>query len=203
MTQAEQGVPALVARAAAGDDDAWTDLVAKYSGRVYGLMLSRCRDADLAEELTQETFVKLVNHLTKPAGRASGGRYDEQGQFTAYLLRIAMNTLRDELRRRGRGAIPMAEVPDASTPRAGSQRRRDEGWEVLSDRERGEAVRAAVAGLPEADREVLHLRHTAGLTFAQIAATLDQPLGTVLARGHRALKKLRAQLAWMEAEDAV
>ena len=52
-------------------------------------------------------------------------------------------------------------------------------------------LRAALGKLSEADREVLHLRHTAGLSFPEIAETLEEPLGTVLARGHRALKKLR------------
>ena len=55
-------------------------------------------------------------------------------------------------------------------------------------------LKQAIETLPEADREVLHLRHTAGLSFAQIAETLDQPLGTVLARGHRALGKLKKRM---------
>ena len=53
----------------------------------------------------------------------------------------------------------------------------------------------AIARLPEADRQVLHLRYTAEMSYQQIADTLEQPLGTVLARGHRALKKLKAMLA--------
>ena len=56
-------------------------------------------------------------------------------------------------------------------------------------------MRAAVATLPEADREVLHLRHTGGLTFPEIAELLAQPLGTVLARTHRAHKKLARLLS--------
>ena len=60
-------------------------------------------------------------------------------------------------------------------------------------------VRVAVEQLSESDREIVYLRHTAGLTFAQIAETLEQPIGTVLARGHRALAKLRKLL---EGEDS-
>jgi RNA polymerase sigma-70 factor (ECF subfamily) len=70
---------------------------------------------------------------------------------------------------------------------------------MLAQRERLEWVRRAVDRLPEADRELLHLRYTAQLSFARIAETLDQPLGTVLARGHRALKKLKRILG--EDED--
>ena len=54
--------------------------------------------------------------------------------------------------------------------------------------------------MTEADQEVLHLRHTAGLSFAEIAETLEQPLGTVLARGHRALNKLRKLMLANEPE---
>jgi len=64
-------------------------------------------------------------------------------------------------------------------------------FEQLNRAEQVDLLRQAIASLPEADREVIHLRHTAGLSFAQIAETLEQPLGTVLARGHRALAKLK------------
>jgi RNA polymerase sigma-70 factor (ECF subfamily) len=66
--------------------------------------------------------------------------------------------------------------------------------ERISRAEQVELLREAIAGLNAADQEILALRHTAGLSFAQIAETLGQPLGTVLARGHRALGKLRKLL---------
>ncbi len=59
-----------------------------------------------------------------------------------------------------------------------------------------EQLRAAIAQLSPADQEILNLRHTAGLSFGEIAQALDQPLGTVLARGHRALVKLRKLMEW-------
>ncbi|MHC4710244.1 MAG: sigma-70 family RNA polymerase sigma factor, partial [Planctomycetota bacterium] len=58
-----------------------------------------------------------------------------------------------------------------------------------------QALRAAMDRLSEADRRVIHLRHFAGLSFARIAEVLGEPLGTVLARQHRALGKLRQMLA--------
>lgn len=73
---------------------------------------------------------------------------------------------------------------------------------ALDKAEQLERLRAAVETMSEADRQVLHLRHTAGLSFAQIAETLDQPLGTVLARGHRALAKLRKLLAEQDERTA-
>ena len=193
---------ALTLRAAAsGDPAAWRGLVGSYERRVYGLLLRQCGDRELAEELTQDTFVKLVDKLQDFAG------YDERGRFEPWLFRIAMNKLRDEMRRRRRQASPTDMSPGAA--------RQDEGGGTWASQQarlardsrpgsfgenptavaiRGEQVDRlleAIASLPEADRQLLELRHTAGLSFAQIAETLDQPLGTVLARGHRAIGKLR------------
>ena len=60
--------------------------------------------------------------------------------------------------------------------------------------ELSQALREAVASLPEADQEILHLRHVSGLSFKQIAEVLQQPLGTVLARHFRAFKRLKEML---------
>ena len=168
-----------------GDHDAWRRLIEAYSGRVYGLIFSRCRNGELAEEITQATFAKVVSKL---------GDYQEQGRFESWLFRIAMNQFRDEMRRSKRQARPMdfdATPPEALGPS-------DHGPAPSADMEQAERIeqlQAAIMKLPEADQELLELRYTAELTFPQIAETLDQPLGTVLARGHRALKKLRQILS--------
>ncbi|MEM9882765.1 MAG: sigma-70 family RNA polymerase sigma factor [Planctomycetota bacterium] len=197
MAQAELEVAGWVRSAAAGDAGAWRSLVEAYSGRVFGLLVKQCGDRDLAEELTQVTFVKVVEQLAGPQG------YQEQGRFEPWLFRVAMNKLRDEMRRRKRQAVSADFGPGSERDDAGWAAPADEGGEgslgenpqaVLDRAEQVGRLREAVAGLPEADREVLHLRHTAGLSFAEIAATLEQPLGTVLARGHRALKKLKKMM---------
>jgi len=177
----------LIRQAAAGDAGAWRQIVASCGPRVFALIYRQCGDRDLAEELTQATFVTVVEKFDS--------KYREQGRFEPWLFRIAMNRLRDEMRRRKRQAVPinqamLVHVRDESAPQV---------LERLSRDEQIERLRISVAELPEADREVLHLRHTAGLSFAQIAETLGQPLGTVLARAHRALKKLREKLGGSEA----
>jgi RNA polymerase sigma-70 factor (ECF subfamily) len=199
-----------LAAAAAGDGQAWTQLVSAYSGRVFGLLYKQCRDKELAEEIAQETFVKVVQKLTSDG-------YNEQGKFEPWLFRIAMNKLRDEMRRRSRQARPMDMSPAATA----SSNDNASGWAAaepgvisggpsmpdapLDQLDRAEQVgllRQAIASLPEADQEILHMRHTAGLSFAQIAETLDQPLGTVLARGHRALGKLKKLMNPEQAKTA-
>jgi RNA polymerase sigma-70 factor (ECF subfamily) len=192
-----------LALAAQGDEQAWRRLVSYYGPRVFGLILHQCRDRDLAEEVMQATFVKVV---------AAIDTYDDQGRFEPWLFRIAMNHLRDEMRRRKRQATPLSvtEDPEGSgnawfETRSGTGRgtdgRADDPFEQASRREQHERLRSAVGAMSEADRQILTLRHTAGLSFAQIARTLDQPLGTVLARAHRAVGKLRKLLETDELDD--
>lgn len=192
-------------QAAEGNADAWRMLVNAYTPRIFGLLVKQCGDRELAEEITQTTFVRLVTHLA---------RYDEQGRFEPWLFRIAMNQLRDEMRRRKRQAKPMDMTPgaarggDQASAWAGAQQHLAEqagdGGDPAAQMAQGEQIaqlKAAIAQLPEADREILHLRHTAGLSFQEIAESLDQPLGTVLARGHRALGKLRKMMMEMDEDD--
>lgn len=180
-----------------GDAKAWESLVKAYTHRVYSLLVRQCGDRELAEELTQETFVKLYQALR-------AGRYDEQGRFEPWLFRIAVNALRDEKRRSRRQAQPMDMSPaagaDADKPsafaglEAGLSDRTLDPSAHADRREQIQRVHAAMDRMDERDRQILHLRHTAGLSFAEIAETLDEPLGTVLARAHRALAKLRKAL---------
>lgn len=167
-----------------GDQQAWRQLIDEYSGRVYGLVLRQCGNAELAEEITQATFVKVVGKL---------GQYNERGRFEPWLFRIAMNRLRDEMRRRRRQAstIDFDQTPPEALGAVSNHPAPDAPLHVA---EQARALHAAIARLPDADRELLHLRYTADLTFAQISEVLQEPLGTVLARGHRALKKLRVLL---------
>jgi RNA polymerase sigma-70 factor (ECF subfamily) len=145
---------------------------------VFGLIRAQCGNADLAEEITQSTFCTVVSKIDS---------YTELGKFEPWLFRIAMNRLRDEMRRRKRHARPvedeaLAGLADAAPAETGPQ---------LGGGAESDALRDAMSQLSEADRRIIHLRHFSELSFKQIAELLDQPLGTVLARQHRALKKLR------------
>ncbi len=200
---------ATLQAAASGDGDAWRRLVDAYAPRVFALVLRQCGDRELSEEIAQATFVKVVTHLSK---------YNEQGRFEPWLFRIAMNKLRDEMRRQKRQARPMDMSP-GSAPGSTSSRGGGGQWAAVHDNvaddkltsqdtpleqltrgEQIEELRRVISTMTEADQEVLYLRHTAGLSFAEIAETLEQPLGTVLARGHRALIKLRKLMLESEPE---
>ncbi len=161
--------------AARGDGPAWEQIVARYGRRVHALVRSRCGREDLAEEVTQSVFVTRAEQL-------SSGEYKERGRFEAWLFRIAVNRLRDEVRREARQAAPMDPGALGMVRGAEAPARDEEAFALL---------RGAIGRLSGADREIIELRHHADLSFKRIAEALGEPLGTVLARHHRALRKLR------------
>ncbi|MGQ0629271.1 MAG: RNA polymerase sigma factor, partial [Phycisphaerales bacterium] len=163
-------------------DRAWRIVIDLYARRIFALAKSRVRNTDVAEEITQSVFVTV-------AAKLGSGGYTEKGRFEAWLFRVAVNRIRDEIRRLRRHAGPTdpeqfagLEDESAAAPHAASACRADDGLVRL---------RAAMTELSDTDREIVELRHHGGLSFAQIAEQLAEPLGTLLARHHRALRKLK------------
>ncbi len=190
MEQVPDDLAPLLEAASRGDEASWRELVARYARRVFALARSRCKDADMAEEITQSVFATV-------AMKIGGGLYVEQGRFESWLFRIAMNRLRD-LARRAKSR-PVGLEADAMDRQAA----KDTG--ETSPREAREAVdglRAAMLCLSDSDREVIELRHHGGLSFKQIADLLEEPLGTLLARHHRALRKLKELMEGAMGEPA-
>ena len=171
----------IVALAAEGDESAWDQLVELYSRRVFAMARSRLHDEELAEEITQSVFVTIATKLN-----ASG--YTEQNRFEPWLFRITMNRVRDYCRKRSRHAKPMA--PEHF---AGVQGRPEIDVHDQADTQKQiDSLRFAMEQLSDTDREIIELRHHGQLSFKQIAEMTGDPIGTLLARHHRALKKLRS-----------
>jgi RNA polymerase sigma-70 factor (ECF subfamily) len=178
-------VESLLVRAADGDQQAWRDLIGLYSRRVFAMAKSHLRSDELAEEITQSVFVTIAQKLP---GSETGG-YREQGSFEPWLFRITMNRVRDEARRAKRQARPT----DPETISKAMPASEQPPATVESDPHHRK-LREALDRLDAPDREIIDMRHIGGMSFKQIAAVLDAPIGTVLARHHRALKKLRNTL---------
>ena len=176
----------LLADAAHGEENAWRSLVEIYLPRVLAVVRSQCHDPDLAEEITQSAFCTVVSKLPE---------YQEVGRFESWLMRIAMNRLRDEMRRRKRQAMPAEETTLVSF--AGAVPKADTG---IPDTQR-QLLGEAMERLSAADREILVLRHVSGLSFKELSEALDTPVGTLLARHHRALKKLKTLLVAAESGE--
>ncbi len=174
----EDELSALIRGAGDGDERSWERLVDLYARRIFALARSRRLSPEMSEEISQSVFVTLATKL-------STGEYDERGRFEPWLFRVAMNRIRDEARRQKRHATPSDPVwfEGARTPPPAAEA------DASTD-----ALRDAVGQLNDSDREIIELRHHGQMSFKQIAEMLGEPVGTLLARHHRALKKLRSML---------
>ena len=179
----------LAAAAAAGSQEAFRTLVLRHQDRVYRLVLRMVRDAGVAEDLTQETFLKAYRAL---------GSYDPRWKLASWLLKIAHNATIDHLRRQRLDTRPLESGADedASGPIA---QLADLSMPDPEQRARGQALardlQTAVGALEPPYRELLLLRFQEGLAYHEIAAVTGLPLGTVKVRLHRGRKRLAEALA--------
>ena len=169
----------LVVQAKRGDRRAFGRLLRLHQRRVFALGMRWLRNADDADDLVQETFVRAWQALR---------RFDESRPFAPWILTIAANRAKTMAGR----ARPLEEVDEQIVW---------EGPSPLDEAEtslRSRVVRAAVNALPEEQRVVLHLRAVEDLSYREIAEALDLPIGTVMSRLSRARETLRKRLG----EDA-
>ena len=173
---AEEAV--LLARVAAGDRGLpLEDLFRRYAGRLYGLGLALLGDAGLAEELVQESFVRLWRQAP---------RFDPQrGTVATFVFAVARHVAVDLWRRPS--SRPLGGVPNGT---GGGPALEDPAPGVVD----GVVVRRALDELSSAHRQVLALSYAGGLTQSQIADLLGVPLGTVKTRTYHALRALKVAL---------
>ncbi|HTI67225.1 MAG TPA: RNA polymerase sigma factor [Caulobacteraceae bacterium] len=171
----------LVARVARGEPAAVQALVARKLPRILALARRMLADAGEAEDVAQEVFVRAW----KQAPRWTSGA----GRFDTWMHRVALNLCYDRLRRRRE--TPMADPPDRADPGAGAE-------QGLQDADLARQVEAAVAALPERQREAVVLCHYQALTNIEAAALMGvsvEALESLLSRGRRALRGALADLA--------
>jgi RNA polymerase sigma-70 factor (ECF subfamily) len=177
----DQALIELVARA---DADALSELYDRYNRLIFSLAVATVGDRGTAEEIMLDVFTRVWQKAD--LYRA------EQAQVSTWLTSITRHRAIDELRRRGVRAeqysVAWAEVPPGSVPSIN-------GPEHSAQRSlQRQRIRAAVAQLPEAQRQALALSYFKGYSHREIAETLDQPLGTVKTRIRLAMQKLREML---------
>ena len=177
----------LVRRCREGDGEAFDQVFARFRGPLYAYLARTTGDAHLAQDMLQDVFLRMVENLD---------RYRESGRFEAWLFRIAANRVRDWARRRRRrefvGGPAGGPEEDVGLTVDRAVHRPPE--DPLIRQEESRRLEAALATLSDGERELLVLRHYGGLSFREIAEAVGAPLGTVLARSHRALLKLRDAL---------
>ena len=168
----------LMARVRSGDRDAFADLVDRHKDAVVNYLTRLTGNRDRAEDLAQETFLRLFR---------SARDYVEQGYLRAYLYRIATNLVRSEERRERRLRLLMPFLPreEHAEPAAPSG---------LLHRELTREVAAAVAKLPLRYRVPLVLHEIEGWSYVDIAQEMGCREGTVKSRVHRGRQQLKAKL---------
>ncbi len=175
----------LVLRVADGDASALEQLYDRYVRQCFGLALRMLGDAGVAEEVIQEVFLKLWN---QPRSYSA-----EKGKFVSWLLSLVHHRCIDELRRRSRTEVALDDPVTGSLlnteadPDPGPA---DQAW----TREQQRVVREALEQIAANQRQVIELAYFRGLSQSEIAAKLDQPLGTVKTRIRLGLQNLRVLL---------
>jgi len=168
----------LIRRVAGGEEGALEALYDRYSGLVYSVAMRVLRDAGAAEEILQDIFYQLW--------RTARSFDAARGSLPGWLLVTARNRAIDRLRRRSPGDRNTTEEAPASFPFALET--------ALSRSEMMSRVKAALGGLPEAQRQAMEMAYFEGLTQSEIAGRTGEPLGTVKTRMRAALQTLKQVL---------
>ena len=181
----------VAALAKEGREPAFRELVRRYERPVFSLIFRMVRDRELAEDLAQDTFIKVLNNID---------RYRPEFKLSSWLFKIANNVTIDHLRKRQLATVSLDGSPHAQTAAEAQatsldvQSRGESALEAIESRELGSAIERAIGQLRPEYRSCILLRHVEGRSYEEIAATLDLPLGTVKTYIHRARHELREAL---------
>src|SRR5690349_6559849 len=187
----------VVVFAQEGREDAYRELIRRYERPVFSLIYRMVRDKETAEDLAQETFIKVLNNID---------RYRPEFKFSSWLFKIANNVAIDHLRKRQLNTVSIDGSPHAGTAAevaATSIELADPSESALDEmeaKELGSSIERAIAQLRPEYRSCILLRHVEGRSYEEIAATLDLPLGTVKTFIHRARHQLRRALEHLKTE---
>ncbi len=172
-----------------GDESGLTELISRHKSKIYTSIYLLVKDSYLAEDIFQDTFIKVINTL-------KAGKYKEEGKFTPWVMRIAHNLVIDHFRKVKRTPIvtnvegfDIFEVLGYTEESIEEQLLRAQSHNDL---------RKLIQMLPEEQKEVLIMRHYADLSFKEIAELTNVSINTALGRMRYALNNLRKLIAEKE-----
>lgn len=168
-----------------GNENALETLIKRHKSRIFTSIYLVVNDRYLAEDIFQETFIKIINSL-------KGGKYTHEGKFLPWALRIARNLSIDSIRHRKR--IPMISDSDGNNVFDFMNIVEDSCEKGITDKEETKSLHALINMLPDEQKEVLVLRHYADLSFKEIADMTHTNINTCIGRMHYALLNLRKMI---------
>ena len=182
VSPAERSDESLIEQLRAGSVSAGEELAGRYHQPLVRYLQRLAGNEHLAEELHQQTWLSVLEHLHRFDAASSGGG------FKAWLFRIATNKAHDHWRSAGRERSAkqgLKLVTDEELPAADHR---------MEGTEQEQKLRRAIEQLPEAQRQVLMLRYYSNLKFIEIAEVVGCPLNTALGRMHKAMLKLKEMM---------
>lgn len=177
---------ALLQRASGRDADAFAQLYRRYERPVFAVLLRLGGQRALAEEWLQEAFTRVW--------LAAGSHDPARGRVKPWIYAIALNTARSDLARK-RHRTPHVSIDAAELELSAAAAEERQVAARLDDEKRARALAAALCELPDYLREVVVLRCSRELSFAEIAEVTGSPEGTLKSRFHRAMLTLRGRLS--------
>jgi RNA polymerase sigma factor (sigma-70 family) len=173
----------LIMRFIKGEESCFEDLIHRHKNKVFAYISLYIRDQALAEDIFQDTFLKVIQSV-------KSGRYYDNGKFVSWVMRIAHNLIIDHFRRQKQ--MNTVSNDDYESDIFNSKKFAENNIEdTMIKRQVQKDVRRMIAQLPDDQKEVVILRHYAGLSFKEIADITDVSINTALGRMRYALINLR------------
>jgi RNA polymerase sigma factor (sigma-70 family) len=173
----------LIQKFIAGEQSCFEELIHRHKNKVFSYISMYIRDQALVEDIFQDTFLKVIQSV-------KSGRYSDNGKFLAWVMRIAHNLIIDHFRRIKQ--MNVISNDDYESDIFNSRRFAETNIEdIIIKNQLRKDVRMMIGQLPEDQKEVVILRHYAGLSFKEIADVTDVSINTALGRMRYALINLR------------
>lgn len=165
-----------------GDNKSFETLLSRHKNRVFSFIMSKVKNRDLTEDIFQDTFIKVINSLKK-------GKYNEEGKFLPWMMRISHNLVIDHFRKEAkmRKVRPTAEFDIFDILDDGSKNQQ----EMMIEAQVHADLKVLIEQLPEDQKEVLKMRYFEELSFKQISELTGASINTALGRMRYALINLR------------
>jgi RNA polymerase sigma factor (sigma-70 family) len=178
----------LVGRYLNGDHNSLEQLISRHQNRIYAYILTIVKDKALADDLFQDTFIKVINTIR-------AGSYNEEGKFLQWVMRIAHNLIIDHFRKSNRmPVIDNSKNEDFNIFDTLNVMEQSIEDKIITDQIHRD-VRKLIEFLPNEQKEVLYMRHYAEMSFKDIAEVTDVSINTALGRMRYALINLRKLIA--------